>query len=60
GAMSKGSYSEHVRTGGSMMRLHVLWTSREAVASGSLNGTLSASDLESAGLRTEKQVKMGR
>ncbi|GAA2152433.1 hypothetical protein FHX52_0744 [Humibacillus xanthopallidus] len=60
GAISQGSYTEHVRTGGSMMRLHVLWTSREAGASGSLNGALSAHDLESAGLRTEKQVKSGR
>lgn len=60
GAISKGSYSEHVRTGGSSMKVHVLWTSRDARATGSLNGDLRPADFESADLRTEKQVKMGR
>ncbi|WP_185749098.1 hypothetical protein [Humibacillus xanthopallidus] len=60
GAMMKGSYNEHVTIGGSMTRLHVLWTNREALATGSLDGALSAADLEFASLGTEKQVKMGR
>jgi hypothetical protein len=60
GTVTKGSYNEHVRSGGSMTRVHVLWTSRDALASGSLDGALSAADLEYAGLRTEQQVKMGR
>lgn len=60
GAMTKGSYTEHVRSGGSMMKLHVLFTNRDALATGSLNGALSAADLEFASLGTEKQVKMGR
>jgi hypothetical protein len=60
GAISKGSYTEHVTIGGSVTKVHGSWTSRDARATGSLNGALRPADFESADLRTEKQVKMGR
>lgn len=60
GGITSGSYTEHVRSGTSMMRVHVQWTDREARATGSLNGPLSEADLQYASLHTEKQVKMGR
>lgn len=60
GVITSGSYTDHVRSGNSMTKVHVQWTDRDAVATGSLGGPLSATDLQFSSLHTEKQVKMGR
>jgi hypothetical protein len=60
GAVAKENHNEHVTLNGSSMHIHVVTTSRDALATGSLNGALSTNDLAYAKLSTEKLMQTGR